>query len=868
MTGFLAQSSCSGRRPNHLASRRHYPRPDLIARLLRERHVARFLVAPQGFGKSGLAMEYSDTVFSFEHVFWINGRSPCFLRDLDRGIIVSTLTEIDGGPFLVVVEDVPQLDAARAASLSASFDELLERGCEVLATCTPSCDAYASLQHDRLKLAAVDLLLSDAEVDVGRSADERADMPASSVPAAKRVPGLVWGAAGALAEFLGGIVHEELPADMLLAVSTMLVLEQGALSDVEAFGPCGADLVALLAANYPYLGIDERGERFSAPAFPAPAVASALAGKLEALVVRSHFPDRDALVIRWADVLVARSACERACELVGALCSRAARSTWLAARSCALIKQACILPGHVLYSSLGKVASSQAGLELGEAMRLVVLGDEKAALARARRLAFDLAAPEGVRALAALALVRRGKGAVRDRACDELGRLARTRKGSPATASVKGGSLASDETFWRPLALAQLAMVDDPAWLAAGEATVLSVEKADEDALVLASAWALGEVAEGRAGTQAAEAPVLARMEGFVRSRLSHAEGVGGNLFVAAAGLALERARERGMVATRGPLDADEALALHQVEVEVFSQRRAFARATQKREERRAERVATHPDWYLDGRYSSGKGQTAGMVPLLTVSLFGGLSVRIGGDLVDGRLLRRQKVKELLALLVLNRGREFPRDRLVSIIWPGSELEGARKNFYSVWSQLRRALSDPTGSCPYLIRQQNGCRLDDRLLSTDVARFDAVCRMLLFGQPGADGWASLYAEIDDAFVDDLMPSERDNDYIVQERERCRMQLVDALVAAADRLVAANNAQEGLWFARAALRRDHTREDAYTALMQAQIAAGQRTAALETYFQCRRFLADELGIDPSLKTMALYRSIIETETDFE
>ena len=137
MTGFLKQSSCKGHRPNHLASRRHYPRPDLIARLLRERHVARFLVAPEGFGKTGLAMEYADVVFSFDHVFWINGKSPCFLRDLDRGIIVSSLTAADATSFLAVVEDVPPLDAARAAALSGVFDELLGRGCEVLATCAP-----------------------------------------------------------------------------------------------------------------------------------------------------------------------------------------------------------------------------------------------------------------------------------------------------------------------------------------------------------------------------------------------------------------------------------------------------------------------------------------------------------------------------------------------------------------------------------------------------------------------------------------------------------------------------------------------------------------------------------------------------------
>ena len=78
MPEFLKKASCRGRRPLHLDPRRQIPRPTLIAKLLRERHVARCIVAPDGFGKTGLAMEYADTVFSFEHVVWLDGRSPCF----------------------------------------------------------------------------------------------------------------------------------------------------------------------------------------------------------------------------------------------------------------------------------------------------------------------------------------------------------------------------------------------------------------------------------------------------------------------------------------------------------------------------------------------------------------------------------------------------------------------------------------------------------------------------------------------------------------------------------------------------------------------------------------------------------------------
>ena len=246
------------------------------------------------------------------------------------------------------------------------------------------------------------------------------------------------------------------------------------------------------------------------------------------------------------------------------------------------------------------------------------------------------------------------------------------------------------------------------------------------------------------------------------------------------------------------------------------------------------------------------------------MNLFGGMDVRIGSVPVDASKLRRQKVKALLALLVLNRGRDFSRDRLIALIWPSSDAVTARKNFYSIWSRLRAALSLPSGACPYLVRQQNVCRLEGSLLRTDVAEFDQVCRTLLFGALDTDGWARLSSEVQERFADDLLPGERGTDAIARMRAECRARLVDALVAAARRLVEAGSPQEGLWFARAALARDGSREDAYAA----QIAAGQRAAALETYFRCRRFLADELGIDPSVEVVSLYRSVIEAEEGLE
>jgi DNA-binding SARP family transcriptional activator len=51
-----------------------------------------------------------------------------------------------------------------------------------------------------------------------------------------------------------------------------------------------------------------------------------------------------------------------------------------------------------------------------------------------------------------------------------------------------------------------------------------------------------------------------------------------------------------------------------------------------------------------------------------------------------------------------------------------------------------------------------------------------------------------------------------------------------------------------------------REEAHQQLMRLLVRSGQRSAALQQYENCRRSLADELGIEPSPETQRLYRRI--------
>ena len=242
--------------------------------------------------------------------------------------------------------------------------------------------------------------------------------------------------------------------------------------------------------------------------------------------------------------------------------------------------------------------------------------------------------------------------------------------------------------------------------------------------------------------------------------------------------------------------------------------------------------------------------------------LFGGLQVSVGGVTVRPRELNRHKTRILLAVLVLNHGREISRRRLAEALWPMSQPKSAMKNFYSVWSQLRRALT-VDGACPYLVRTQEGCRLDPHLVDTDIAGFEVLLRDLTLPK-GKEDWSRMYDLVCTEYGEDLLPCDLGNDLVNSLRRRYHAQLVDALLAASQRLWRAGEDRGSLWFVREAVRRDPCREDACILLMDVLRQLDQRPEALEAYFTCRRCLSEELGIDPSERLMALYRSIIESE----
>ena len=78
------------------------------------------------------------------------------------------------------------------------------------------------------------------------------------------------------------------------------------------------------------------------------------------------------------------------------------------------------------------------------------------------------------------------------------------------------------------------------------------------------------------------------------------------------------------------------------------------------------------------------------------------------------------------------------------------------------------------------------------------------------------------------------------------------------------LMNADDPGNALVYVRRAIQTDPLREDLYQVALRCQIAGGQRSGAIDTYLQCRSKLSEDLGLDPSAETRALYDQILAME----
>jgi DNA-binding SARP family transcriptional activator/tetratricopeptide (TPR) repeat protein len=246
-----------------------------------------------------------------------------------------------------------------------------------------------------------------------------------------------------------------------------------------------------------------------------------------------------------------------------------------------------------------------------------------------------------------------------------------------------------------------------------------------------------------------------------------------------------------------------------------------------------------------------------GMVELRLLGRF--VVLREGAE-VSAAAFGGRKVRALLRMLAVQRGRLVPLDVLAEWLWPDRAPADPSANVQVLVNRIRRAVGRPdlvvTGSSGYALTDAPWCVVDTETLLAELRRAQglseraalAVYRTALAGgdvEPLAEdryaGWAEPF-----------------RDEIVRARQA-------AWERAADLAITADQPTLAVEWAAAAARAEPLREVAVLTLVRALAAAGDRAAALARYDAYRRLLREELGLDPSPVAAELQARLLGAES---
>ncbi len=246
--------------------------------------------------------------------------------------------------------------------------------------------------------------------------------------------------------------------------------------------------------------------------------------------------------------------------------------------------------------------------------------------------------------------------------------------------------------------------------------------------------------------------------------------------------------------------------------------------------------------------------------PPVRINLFGRCEITRDGVNVLQKGELRRKAKVVVALLLVNNGKELPRTWIERIVWPDSDPACVRSSFYNLWSYIRRVLTPP-GEEPFGSRRSRDTVSFLGLnFESDVVEVNNLC-MRLNGCTDPDQCTQALQEIERLYCGPLLPGVQ-NDQIEAYRITFQNRVLDALVDGVRVLMRGNDLRAAQHYAEFAFSIDQTREDVVYQYMKVQQRLGQFGGAISTYVSCRRALIDRFGIDGSNRLEELYEEILE------
>ncbi len=252
----------------------------------------------------------------------------------------------------------------------------------------------------------------------------------------------------------------------------------------------------------------------------------------------------------------------------------------------------------------------------------------------------------------------------------------------------------------------------------------------------------------------------------------------------------------------------------------------------------------------------------------LEVSLLGPFQAMLNRKPVTG--FESNKVRALLAYLMVEDGRPHSRDVLAALLWPDQPQRNARNNLRYALADLRQKINDAKTAYLSITRETiqfnhlSDCWLDG-LVFRQAVEVGGQKLAAAVDLPGAiDTLKSALRLYRGSFLEgfsigDSLPFD---EWLLLKREQFARLMSQALKLLADYYEQCVDLPNALIYAREQVDFEPWNEESHQQIMRLLALDGQRSAALAQYETCHRILADELGVGPSANTVALYNHILD------
>ncbi|HEY3282297.1 MAG TPA: AAA family ATPase [Armatimonadota bacterium] len=239
------------------------------------------------------------------------------------------------------------------------------------------------------------------------------------------------------------------------------------------------------------------------------------------------------------------------------------------------------------------------------------------------------------------------------------------------------------------------------------------------------------------------------------------------------------------------------------------------------------------------------------------VELLGGLRLRREERVITH--FRTRKTGALLAYLAFFQHKPHPREKLIDLLWPDSELDAGRQSLSRALSSLRQQLETEGGEGgTILIADRLSVGLETTHVSTDVSDFESALQLSQHTQDDAERAQHLTTAID-LYQGELLPGYYD-DWVLEQQERLAGAYVETLSQAIPLLERLGEQRRALDYARRAVTADPLREEAHADLMRLYAQTGQVSAAQRQFKKLQEILEEELGTTPTAATRTLAEEI--------